>query len=464
MSLWAGRFESGAESADQHFRRYNDSLRFDLRLLPQDVRGSIAWARALARAGVLTDAEVETVEAGLQDVLGRFIDSPADAIATGEEDVHSFVESQLVARIGDLGKKLHTGRSRNDQVATDLRLFCLEQCQGVISDLRALQRSLVDLGVREIETVIPGYTHLQRAQPVLFGHWCLAYVEMLERDAARFNDARRRMNLCPLGAGALAGTAFDIDRAAVARDLGFDGPTRNSLDTVSDRDFVLEMLAAATTAALHLSRWAEDLILYVSGEFAFITVGDAHATGSSMMPQKKNPDALELIRGKTGRIFGAHASLSMTIKGLPMAYNKDLQEDKEPLFDAIDTLRDSLQIASDLTPGLQLDASRSRRCAELGYANATDLADHLVEQGVPFRDAHAIVGRIVRLAMSRSVPIEELPINELRDIEPRIDPGIRDRISLEAVLARRATVGGTSPQQVRAALDDAASRLEGSVA
>ena len=460
MTLWGGAFEGGGDGRAPLFRRFNDSLRFDRALLAQDITGSIAWATALHRAGVLDHDECGRLTSALEDLARSVVSDPQFAPDAEDEDVHSLVERLLVERLGPLGKKLHTGRSRNDQVSTDLRLWCREQIDMRLGEIRALQASIIGGAERHRHAILPGYTHLQRAQPVLFAHWCLAYVEMLDRDAARLADARARLNLCPLGAAALAGTAYPIDREQLARDLGFDGITLNSLDTVSDRDFVLETLSTLATVGVHLSRCAEDLIIYATGEFAFVSMDESVTTGSSIMPQKRNPDALELIRGKAGRVVGAWVSLATTLKGLPLAYNKDMQEDKEPLFDAMDTISMCLGIMSIVFSGLTVHEERTRQAAMLGYANATDLADYLVGKGVPFRDAHEYSGRAVRLAQSRGVAIEELSISELQGIAPEIEPDIYDRISLDAVLARRDVPGGTAPGRVDEALAGAKHRIE----
>lgn len=456
MALWGGRFEEGP---DPLFNRFNDSLPFDYRLLPQDVRGSVAWAAALERAGVFTRDERERVTAALHDIAAEFEGDPRAVAAAGDEDVHSYVERRLTEMTGPLGKKLHTGRSRNDQVATDLRLWTRDELEARRAEVRVAQSALLDVAERERGTVLPGYTHLQRAQPVPMAHWCLAYVEMLERDADRFEAARARGNLCPLGSGALAGTTFAVDRKALARDLGFDGFTRNSLDAVSDRDFVLDALSAAATCAIHLSRLAEDLIIYATGEFAFIELSDRVTSGSSLMPQKKNPDALELVRGKCGRIVGAHAAMCVTLKGLPLAYNKDLQEDKEPLFDAMEHLSLALRVLPVVFEGLKVRRDVTRRAAQGGYANATDLADYLVERGVPFREAHEIVGKIVRVALAAGKPLEEMTLDELRAVHPGIDQDVFPRLTLDAVINRRDVPGGTNLARVDRAIVEARARI-----
>jgi argininosuccinate lyase len=409
---------------------------------------------------VITEADRAAIETGLRAVLADATANPAMVEASGAEDVHSFVEGELIRRIGDAGKRLHTGRSRNDQVATDLRLWCRDACDGVIAEIRALQLALIGFGERERDTIIPGYTHLQRAQPILAAHWCLAYVEMLERDAGRLRDARARLNECPLGSAALAGTAYPIDRVALAADLGFDRPTANSLDGVGSRDVVVEVLAAATICALTLTRFAEDLIVYATGEFGLIKMSERIATGSSIMPQKKNPDALELLRGKAGRVAGAFTALAMTTKGLPLAYNKDLQEDKEPLFDAIDTIAMCLRVAALVAGEVSFDRARARAAAQLGYANATDLADELVRRGEPFREAHEVAGRVVREATARGCAIEELPGDVLRSYSQRIDAAVVAAIALDAVVGRRDVPGGTAPGRVHESLVAARRRVE----
>lgn len=452
MALWGGRFESGPDAL---FKALNDSLRFDYRLAEQDIEGSIAWANAIQRAGVLTAQEAETVTLALHALQTEVRMNPDLPARDADEDIHSWVERKLIERVGPLGKKLHTGRSRNDQVATDLRLWTRRAIDERLAELKEARRSLLDLAEREAgdkPTILPGYTHLQRAQPVLFAHWCLAYFEMLTRDQARFGDARRRVNICPLGSGALAGTAYNIDRDALAKDLGFDAPTANSLDAVSDRDFALETLTAASIAAVHLSRLGEDLILYGSQEFAFVEFDDSVSSGSSLMPQKKNPDSAELLRGKSGRVIGPLVSLLTTVKGLPLAYNKDLQEDKEPLFEAMDHLSLSLRVVPKILDTLRVNRAACERAAKGGYSNATDLADYLVAKGVPFREAHEQVGRAVRLALAAGVPLENLPLDQLRPTCPKADADVAAALTLAAGLAKREVAGGTGPASVRGAL------------
>ncbi|MFG0305508.1 MAG: argininosuccinate lyase [Phycisphaerales bacterium JB040] len=460
--LWQGRFESGGGGLDPDFKRFNDSLPFDRRLLAQDLAGSGAWSRALARAGVLTEDEAGRIVAALGEIGDAVATDPALIADAGDEDVHSFVERELTARVGDLGKKLHTGRSRNDQVATDLRLWAGEACGRRVVEIRHLQRAVVSLAEREGEAVLPGHTHLQAAQPVLFGHWCLAWFEMLERDAARFERAgRSAMDACPLGCGALAGTAYPIDRAALASDLGFARASANSLDSVSDRDFVLDALHACVTCMTHLSRLAEDLIYYCSEPVGYVSLPDAVTTGSSMMPQKKNPDGPELIRGKTGRVLGSYSGLAATLKALPTAYNKDLQEDKEPLFDAMDTVSLSVRVMAPAFDGLVVNRARCAAAAARGHSNATDLADQLVRAGVPFREAYGIVGRCVRAALDAGCTIQELPGETLAGIDPRLAGGVLSGLDLASVVARRDAVGGTSRDRVRAAVEAARASVGG---
>ncbi len=454
--MWGGRFEGDASPL---FRALNDSLPFDARLAREDIAGSRAWAAALARAGVLSPDELARLDAALADLDAQVAADPRLPLASDAEDIHSWVEGELVSALGPLGKKLHTGRSRNDQVATDLRLWTRGAIDARLFELAETRRALLDLADRECETPMPAYTHLQRAQPVTVGHWALAYCEMFERDCARLADARARVNICPLGCGALAGTTFPVDREAIARALHFDRPTRNSLDSVSDRDFVVETIAACALTALHLSRLGEELVFFASGEAGFIKMSDAVTSGSSLMPQKKNPDAAELLRGKAGRILGDLVAIAATLKNLPLAYNKDLQEDKEPLFDAMDHLALCLQVTPIILDGLTVDRDRLRAAAQGGHANATELADALVAKGIPFRDAHDLAGKAVRIALDRGCNLEDLPLADLQKIAPELDETIYDKLTLDALLAARDVPGGTAPDQVRAALAAARARL-----
>jgi argininosuccinate lyase len=453
--LWGGRFSGAPDSA---FAEFNRSFGFDRRLFAADVRGSLAHSNALARAGVLTSQEAEQVNDALRALLQRAHREP-EFFATSSEDVHSFVEARLTEVIGDLARKLHTGRSRNDQVATDLRLWTRDAIDEISNNLRAAQEALLHVANENSEAVMPGYTHLQRAQPILFAHWCLAYFEMLSRDRERLSDVRKRMNILPLGSAALAGTSYAIDREAVARELGFAGVSNNSLDAVSDRDFCIEFVSACALIMLHLSRLAEDIILYTTTEFGFLELSDAVSTGSSLMPQKKNPDSMELVRGKSGRLFGHLTSLLAMMKGLPLAYNKDMQEDKEAVFDSSDTVIACLTTTVTVLVNLTVNEERMRAGATTGYLNATELADYLVRKGMPFREAHETVGRVVLHALSRSLEVQELPLSELQHFSSLITDDVADALSLERTLAVKNVIGGTSPERVREALAQAKRKL-----
>lgn len=449
MALWGGRF---SQEADQRFKQFNDSLRFDFRLAQQDIFGSVAWSKALVTVGVLSQDEQAQLEQALNELSEEVTANPQSILQSDAEDIHSWVESKLIAKVGDLGKKLHTGRSRNDQVATDLKLWCKEEVIHLRQAIVELQKALVITAEKNQNAVMPGYTHLQRAQPVTFAHWCLAYNEMLARDESRLADALKRLDISPLGCGALAGTAYDIDREQLAGWLGFASATNNSLDSVSDRDHVLELLSCASIGMVHLSRFAEDLIFFNSGEAGFIELSDKVTSGSSLMPQKKNPDALELIRGKCGRVQGALTGMMMTLKGLPLAYNKDMQEDKEGLFDAIDTWSDCLHMATLVLDGIQIRRPRCEEAAKQGYANATELADYLVAKGVPFREAHHIVGEVVVCALEQGKAIEELPLSELQMFNSKIMIDVYDILSLQSCLDKRLAKGGVSQKQVAYAI------------
>ncbi|AGB84607.1 argininosuccinate lyase [Serratia sp. FGI94] len=456
MALWGGRF---SQAADQRFKHLNDSLRFDYRLAEQDIVGSVAWSKALATVNVLTVQEQQQLEQALNALLTEVQADPLAIVQSDAEDIHSWVEQKLIEKVGDLGKKLHTGRSRNDQVATDLKLWCKQQVGDLLTAIVQLQQALVETAEANQDAVMPGYTHLQRAQPVTFAHWCLAYVEMLARDESRLQDTLQRLDVSPLGCGALAGTAYPIDREQLAGWLGFASATRNSLDSVSDRDHVLELLSNASISMVHLSRFAEDLIFFNSGEADFIELSDRVTSGSSLMPQKKNPDALELIRGKCGRVQGALTGMMMTLKGLPLAYNKDMQEDKEGLFDALDTWMDCLQMAALVLDGIQVKRPRCQEAAEQGYANATELADYLVAKGVPFREAHHIVGEAVVEAIRQGKALEALPLADLQQFSSVIGDDVYPVLSLQSCLDKRSAKGGVSPQQVASAIAAAKQRL-----
>ncbi len=452
---WGGRF---SESTDAFVEAFTASVGFDRRLYACDIRGSIAHARMLARVGVLDEAECARIVEGLEAIREEIERGEFDW-SVALEDVHMNIEARLTQRIGDAGKKLHTGRSRNDQVATDLRLYLREQIDACRAELRRLQQGLVDLAEREADTIMPGFTHLQVAMPVTFGHHLLAWFEMLERDRARLADCRRRVNVMPLGAAALAGTTYPIDRAYTAELLGFDAPAENSLDAVSDRDFVIEFTAAAALVMTHLSRMSEELILWTSAQFGFVDLPDRFCTGSSIMPQKKNPDVPELVRGKTGRVNGHLIGLLTLMKGQPLAYNKDNQEDKEPLFDTLDTLLGSLRVFADMIPAIEPNRERMREAARAGFSTATDLADYLVRKGVPFRDAHEVVGKAVRHGIDSGRDLAELPLEELQRFSPAIGADVFEVLTLEGSVAARNHLGGTAPEQVRAAARRARERL-----
>ncbi|MCW5967646.1 MAG: argininosuccinate lyase [Blastocatellales bacterium] len=446
--LWGGRFEG---ETDPFFAEFNASFRFDKRLLKADLRACRVQAAALGRAGVIAVEESDNICRGIDRLLELAEDAhwPDRAEYASAEDVHSFIESRLVELVGSAGYKLHTGRSRNDQVATATRLFLRDEIDALLSLLRETQTALIDLAERFPYDPLPGYTHLQKAQPILFSHFLLAYFHMLVRDAERFADARRRTNVLPLGSGALAGSSFPVDREWMARQLGFDRVTRNSLDAVSDRDYILDFINAAATTMMHLSRLAEDLIVYSTQEFGFIILGDAIATGSSLMPQKKNPDSLELIRGKAARVFGHSAAMYALVKGLPLAYNKDLQEDKEALFDTIDTVAGSLRVTTIVLGNIEFNRERARRAAATDYTNATDLADYLVRRGLEFRRAHEIAGRIVVYAISRKLELTEMSLDEYRAFSELFSDDLFESISLEQSLATKSSIGGTAPDRVR---------------
>ncbi|MEW7980970.1 MAG: argininosuccinate lyase [Candidatus Sedimenticola endophacoides] len=453
--LWSGRFN---EPTDAFVEAFTASVEFDQRLYKYDIQGSIAHATMLARGGILTDAERDAIIAGLQRIQDR-IEAGGFEWSVELEDVHMNIESALTADIGEAGKKLHTGRSRNDQVATDVRLYLRDEIEALRAAIRRLQEALLEVAEREADTILPGFTHLQTAQPVTFGHHMMAWFEMLERDSGRLADCNRRLNAMPLGAAALAGTTYPIDRHYSASLLGFERPCENSLDAVSDRDFAIEFTSAAAITMMHLSRMSEELIIWSSAQFAFITLSDSFCTGSSIMPQKKNPDVPELVRGKSGRIFGHLIGLLTLMKSQPLAYNKDNQEDKEPLFDTVDNLKGSLKVFADMIPAITCRRDRMREAALKGFATATDLADYLVRKGIPFRDAHEVVGRAVALCVERESDLAELSLEELQDFSPAIGEDVHQVLTLEGSVAARDHIGGTAPAQVRAAIDRARRRL-----
>ena len=453
---WTGRF---TQATDAFVETFTASVTFDQRLYHYDIAGSIAHAQMLAHVGVLSVAERDAIVAGLKEIETE-IEAGNFPWSTALEDVHMNIESRLIARIGEAGKKLHTGRSRNDQVATDLRLYLRDAIDATCSAIQQLQTALVDIAEREVASVMPGFTHLQVAQPVTFGHHLLAWFEMLQRDRARFTDCRRRVNSMPLGSAALAGTSYPIDRAYTARALGFDGPAENSLDAVSDRDFAIEYVAAAALLMTHLSRFSEELILWSSSQFDFIELSDAFCTGSSIMPQKKNPDVPELVRGKTGRVNGHLVALLTLMKAQPLAYNKDNQEDKEPLFDSIDTVLGCLKVYRDMLPAMRIKRDNMARAAARGFSTATDLADYLVRKGVAFRDAHEAVGKAVRYGIEQGKDLAAMGLDELRGFSPAIDADVFAVLTVEGSVAARNHIGGTAPAQVSAAVARARLRLQ----
>jgi argininosuccinate lyase len=447
--LWGGRFTS---EEDPLFKNFNDSLAFDCKLLGADIRASLAYARALERAGVFTRRERLLVESGLRKILEEHKNNPQVIVRSHAEDVHTFVEEALQKQIGPLALRLHTGRSRNDQVATDLRLFLRIKETEMERELNRLLQTLARLAGKHHDTLMPGYTHLQRAQPVVFSHYLLAYGEMILRDRARLRESRERMNVCPLGSGALSGTIYRLNRKALASDLEFAAASGNSMDAVSDRDFVLDFLYFASVLLMHLSRLAEDLILYSSAEFGYVQLDDSIASGSSLMPQKKNPDALELIRGKTGRVFGHLMSLLTVLKGLPLTYNKDLQEDKEGLFDAIQSVTLCVRMANKVLENLTIFPERMRAACALGYLDATELADYLVARKMAFRDAHHLVGKIIVRASDLNLPLAKLPLREYQSFSPLFKEDLFGCLDLRQIIARRDSLGGTAPAAVRKAL------------
>ena len=454
---WAGRF---SEPTSELVKRYTASVNFDRRMWRQDIRGSLAHARMLARQGIISNEDWSAIERGMAQIVSE-IESGNFEWSIDLEDVHLNIEKRLTALVGDAGKRLHTGRSRNDQVATDIRLYLRDAIDDILALIQAFQRNLLELAEREAATPMPGFTHLQVAQPVTFGHHLLAWFEMTKRDADRFADVRRRTNRLPLGAAALAGTTYPIDREFVAAELGFDGVCENSLDAVSDRDFAIEFCAAASLAMMHFSRMSEELVLWMNPRLAFVRIADRFCTGSSIMPQKKNPDVPELARGKTGRVYGHLMSLLTLMKGQPLAYNKDNQEDKEPLFDVVDTLTDTLRIFAEMIAGVSARPENMRDALRQGFATATDLADYLTRKGLPFRDAHEAVGLAVRRAEELGVDLPQLSLAELQQFSPLVEEDIFAVLTVEGSLASRRHIGGTAPEQVRAAIARARQQLAG---
>ncbi|HIZ77795.1 MAG TPA: argininosuccinate lyase [Firmicutes bacterium] len=456
MKLWGGRF---AKNNDELMEDFHSSITFDKRLYREDIAGSLAHSAMLAKQGIISEEEGNAIRAGLQSIL-KDIDEGHVEFDIKAEDIHMNVETMLIERIGDVGKKLHTGRSRNDQVALDIRLYMKRETDEVIALLADLNETLITMAEQHRETVMPGYTHLQKAQPITFAHHLMAYFEMFLRDMGRLQDSKKRLDSMVLGSGALAGTVFPLDRNFVAEQLGFGEISHNSLDGVSDRDFALEFLAAASTIMMHLSRFSEEIIFWSSGEFGFVTLDDGYSTGSSIMPQKKNPDAAELVRGKTGRVYGDLMALLTVMKGIPLAYNKDMQEDKEALFDAVDTVKKCLMIFKPMVATLTIHEERMRNDAEGGFINATDAADYLAERGVPFREAHAVVGSLILHCEKEGKALKDLTIEEWKAFSPVFSEDIYDFVTIEKSVQRRQVPGGPAPQRVQEAIAAAKQRLE----
>lgn len=447
--LWGGRF---TKETDKLVYNFNASISFDQKFFKQDVRGSKAHVTMLAKVGILTDEERDLIIKTLDEIVAD-VDSGKLAITSEYEDIHSFVEAVLIDRIGDTGKKLHTGRSRNDQVALDMRLYCRDEIHETREILKELLVTIHGLMKEHLYTYMPGFTHMQKAQPVTLAHHLGAYMEMFKRDESRLADILKRMNVCPLGSGALAGTTYPLDREYTAELLDFDGPCLNSMDGVSDRDYVIEMLSAFATIMMHLSRFSEEIITWNSNEYRFIDLDDSYSTGSSIMPQKKNPDIAELVRGKTGRVYGALISILTTMKGIPLAYNKDMQEDKELTFDAIDTVKGCISLFNGMIKTMKVNPERMKDSARHGFTNATDAADYLVKRGVPFRDAHSIVGRLVLTCIDRGIALDDLPLDDYRKECPKFDEDVYDAISMEYCVNKRNTIGAPGPEQMKKVIE-----------
>ena len=447
--LWGGRF---TKQTDQLVFDFNASITFDKRLFHEDVTGSIVHATMLAKQGILTEEERKSIVEGLTGIL-EDVDAGTLAIDETQEDIHSFVEATLIDRIGDAGKKLHTGRSRNDQVALDMRLYTRARVAEIDGLLKKLLEAILDTMENNLDTYMPGFTHLQKAQPITLAHHYGAYFEMFKRDRQRLSDIYKRMNYCPLGAGALAGTTYPLDREYTARLLHFEGPTLNSIDSVADRDYLIEFLSALSTIMMHLSRFSEEIIIWNSNEYQFVELDDAYSTGSSIMPQKKNPDIAELVRGKTGRVYGALMALLTTMKGLPLAYNKDMQEDKEMAFDAMDTAADCITLFTGMIQTMKFRKDRMAKSAMNGFTNATDAADYLVGKGVPFRDAHGIIGRLVLYCIEKDTSIDALSLEELRSISDKFDEDIYDAISLKTCVEKRLTIGAPGEKMMKQVIE-----------
>ena len=456
MKLWGGRF---TKETNQLVHNFNASLSFDQKFYEEDIEGSIAHVTMLAEQGILTNEDKEAIIGGLQSIRDDIRDGKL-VFTEEHEDIHSFVEAHLIERIGDAGKRLHTGRSRNDQVALDMKLYTRKEIKEMEHLLFGLLQSLLKIMKENIDTIMPGFTHLQKAQPITLAHHFGAYFEMFKRDHMRLKDIYKRMNTCPLGAGALAGTTYPLDRFYTAELLGFDGPTRNSMDSVSDRDYVIELLSAMSTVMMHLSRFCEEIILWNSNEYRFVEIDDAYSTGSSIMPQKKNPDIAELIRGKSGRVYGALVSMLTTMKGLPLAYDKDMQEDKELTFDAIDTVKGCLSLFTGMISSMKFRKDVMEASAKNGFTNATDAADYLVNHGVPFRDAHGIVGQLVLLCIDKGIALDDLPLEEYKKISPVFEEDVYEAISMKTCAEKRMTIGAPGPEMMKKVIEIYKKQLE----
>lgn len=454
--LWGGRF---TKETDRLVYNFNASLSFDKRLYKQDIKGSMAHASMLAKQGILTELEKEEILSGLQEIL-KDIESGKLEFSPEYEDIHSFVEANLIARKGDAGKKLHTGRSRNDQVALDMKMYVRDEIQETDELLKELLETLQKLMEENLHTYMPGFTHLQKAQPVTAAHHLGAYFEMFKRDRSRLKDTGKRLNLCPLGSGALAGTTYPLDREYTAQALGFDGPTLNSMDSVADRDYLIEFLSDLSMIMMHLSRFCEEMILWNSNEYQFVEIDDAYSTGSSIMPQKKNPDIAELVRGKTGRVYGALMSLLTTMKGIPLAYNKDMQEDKELAFDAMDTAKGCIALFNGMLSTLEFEKENMEKSAKNGFTNATDAADYLVNKGVPFRDAHGIVGRLVLYCLEKNISLDEMSLEAYKAISPVFEEDIYEAISMKNCVEKRNTIGAPGSEAMKEVLKQNKKYLE----
>ncbi|VAX76239.1 argininosuccinate lyase [Buchnera aphidicola] len=456
MALWGGRF---SESSDIKFKQFNNSLYIDYRLIKEDIQSSIAWSKVLCNVNILTNEEQKLIEKTLYWILEKYLNNSEKVLSSGAEDIHSFIENILIDKIGNIGKKLYTGRSRNDQIATDLKLWCKNKSKIICKKILQLQSIFLSQARLYQDSIIPGYTHLQKAQPITFSYWCLAYIEMLERDRLRVLDVVKRLDYSPLGSGSISGTSWNINRKKLAELMGFTSVTKNALDSVSDRDFILDILFTASTSMMHLSRFSEDLIFYNSGEVNFIELSDSITSGSSLMPQKKNPDILELIRGKCSGVYGSLFSTFTLLKGLPLSYNKDFQEDKKYLFQGLDIWEECLRMSKLVLKNMRLDTERARVLAEEGYGNATELADYLVRKGISFRDSHHISGKIVLESIRQNKFLEELDLVTLKKFCPVIKKDIYQDLTLEACLEKRNIVGGVSKKQIKIALDCVAQRL-----